>query len=278
MPTRHPSITPSDAHTPIFSTDHPPDKQALDEQQILLQPLRPSRFLPISAASSSSATSPPAAAPATSTSTSNSTAVQRADSGSGEGTGRARALDGRSTFPQVWSRMAMGTGTAMRRRTVRRCCRASWVFWFRQQRAPGNKIVSYEDGSKRVAAFSSIEYLWALTTHLAPPSVLVPSLRLPPLPRRRAAPRVGGPAEYNWGQEALEGAHGERWGDNDAAEGKNSTSGEDAGDTDAPEICECTIGVRQSEGIISLWNRVDDARVRGLETPLARRSASPRGR
>jgi translation initiation factor 4E len=32
----------------------------------------------------------------------------------------------------------------------------SWVFWFRQQRAPGNKIISYEEGIKRVAAFSSV--------------------------------------------------------------------------------------------------------------------------
>jgi hypothetical protein len=65
-----------------------------------------------------------------------------------------------------------------------------------------------------------------------------------------------GPAEVE------EGAYGESWENDDAAEGKNSTSVEDAGDTDAPEIWECTISVRQSEDIISLWNRVDDARVR----------------
>jgi translation initiation factor 4E len=41
------------------------------------------------------------------------------------------------------------------------------VFWFREQRAPGKKSVSYEDGIKRVAAFSSIKSLWALTTHHA---------------------------------------------------------------------------------------------------------------
>jgi hypothetical protein len=97
--------------------------------------------------------------------------------------------------------MAMGTVTAMRRRTVRRRGRAcireyvrrvrllyvyrrkadthtcvhSWVLWFRQQRTPGSRIVGYEDGIKRVTAFSSIESLWALTTHLAPPSVLAPT-------------------------------------------------------------------------------------------------------
>jgi hypothetical protein len=59
-----------------------------------------------------------------------------------------------------------------------------------------------------------------------------------------------------------EGAHGQSWEDDDAAEGMDGTSGEDAGDTDAPVICECTISVRQSEDIISPWNHVDDARVR----------------
>jgi translation initiation factor 4E len=32
----------------------------------------------------------------------------------------------------------------------------SWVFWFRQQRAPGNKTLNYEEGIKKVAAFSSV--------------------------------------------------------------------------------------------------------------------------
>jgi hypothetical protein len=82
----------------------------------------------------------------------------------------------------------MGTGTAMRRRTARLRCRAcircgiraslvfvgfiftdeagvSWVFWFRQQRTPGNKIVSYEDGIKRVAAFSSVRLFKLYVLH-----------------------------------------------------------------------------------------------------------------
>lgn len=32
----------------------------------------------------------------------------------------------------------------------------SWVFWFRQQRAPGNKITNYEEGIKKIAAFGSV--------------------------------------------------------------------------------------------------------------------------
>ena len=33
-----------------------------------------------------------------------------------------------------------------------------WIFWFRQQRTPGNKIVSYEEGIKKISAFSSVRY------------------------------------------------------------------------------------------------------------------------
>lgn len=32
----------------------------------------------------------------------------------------------------------------------------SWVFWFRQQRSPGNKIISYEEGIKKISACSSV--------------------------------------------------------------------------------------------------------------------------
>ena len=50
------------------------------------------------------------------------------------------------------------------------------------------------------------------------------------------------------------------------AERKESVSREDKGDSNGsewPEICGCTISVRQSEDIVTLWNRVDaDAKVR----------------
>jgi hypothetical protein len=32
----------------------------------------------------------------------------------------------------------------------------SWVFWFRQQRTPGNKLISYEEGIKKISSFSSV--------------------------------------------------------------------------------------------------------------------------
>lgn len=44
---------------------------------------------------------------------------------------------------------------------------SSWTFWFRQQRAPGNKITSYEEGIKKVASFSSVSFCLSLCFHLA---------------------------------------------------------------------------------------------------------------
>lgn len=33
-----------------------------------------------------------------------------------------------------------------------------WIFWFRQQRAPGNKLVSYEEGIKKISTISSVSF------------------------------------------------------------------------------------------------------------------------
>lgn len=47
----------------------------------------------------------------------------------------------------------------------------------------------------------------------------------------------------------------------DCGPDSSPTDGENG--EDWPEICGCTISVRQSEDIISIWNRVDaDARVK----------------
>lgn len=51
----------------------------------------------------------------------------------------------------------------------------SWVFWFRQQRAPGNKITSYEEGIKKIASFSSVSL-----TFTPLQSLLILSSRLNP--------------------------------------------------------------------------------------------------
>ncbi|KAG2141264.1 translation initiation factor eIF 4e-like domain-containing protein [Suillus clintonianus] len=148
--------------------------------------------------------------------------------------------------------------------------RNTWVFWFRQQRAPGNKITNYEEGIKKIASFSSVESFWGLQTHLSPPSALVPTtdyllfhagVRRPvwedPLNRTGGKWIVRlrkGVADRVW-EDLVMGVVGDMF-DECSTQGE----GEEGG---WPEICGCTISVRQSEDIVSLWNRVDgDAKVR----------------
>lgn len=147
--------------------------------------------------------------------------------------------------------------------------RCSWVFWFRQQRAPGNKITNYEEGIKKIASFSSVESFWGLQTHLSPPSALVPTtdyllfhsgVRRPvwedPLNRAGGKWIVRlrkGVADRVW-EDLVMGVVGDMF-----DECGSQSDGEDGW----PEICGCTISVRQSEDIVSLWNRVDgDVKVR----------------
>lgn len=47
----------------------------------------------------------------------------------------------------------------------------------------------------------------------------------------------------------------------DTADGETGARGKES--TDVPEICGCTISVRQNEDIISIWNHIDaDAKVK----------------
>ncbi|PPR03195.1 hypothetical protein CVT26_008043 [Gymnopilus dilepis] len=153
--------------------------------------------------------------------------------------------------------------------------RNTWVFWFRQQRAPGNKVISYEEGIKKIAAFSSVESFWSLWTHLAPPSALQPTtdyllfhsgIRRPvwedPL-------NLGGGkwiirlkkgiADRFW-EDLVMAVIGDQFDDTSRKAGlagaNKSDDGSDLG-TEWPEICGCTISVRQSEDIVTLWNKVE---------------------
>ncbi|KAF7371369.1 Eukaryotic translation initiation factor 4e member 2 [Mycena sanguinolenta] len=150
--------------------------------------------------------------------------------------------------------------------------RTTWVFYFRQHRAPGNKIVSYEEGIKRVSAFSSVESFWALQTHLTPPSALLPTTDYLLFHARVQRPvwEDPGVADRIWEAlvcavvgEAFAGCRGEAEREAEAAGEAPKESADTEDGEEFPEICGCTISVRQSEDIISLWNRVDqDVRVR----------------
>ncbi|KAF8141754.1 translation initiation factor eIF 4e-like domain-containing protein [Boletus edulis] len=159
--------------------------------------------------------------------------------------------------------------------------RNTWVFWFRQQRAPGNKITNYEEGIKKVASFSSVESFWSLHTHLSSPSSLVPTtdyllfhagVRRPvwedPLNRNGGKWIIRlrkGVADRVW-EDLVSGVVGDMF--DECGSGRLKVDGdgnvnEDEDGEEWPEICGCTISVRQSEDIVALWNRVEaDMRVR----------------
>ncbi|KAF8661355.1 hypothetical protein AX16_001450 [Volvariella volvacea WC 439] len=161
----------------------------------------------------------------------------------------------------------------------------TWVFWFRQQRTPGNKIISYEEGIKKISAFSSVESFWSLWTHLSPPSALQPTtdyllfhagVRRPvwedPLNLTGGKWIIRlkkGVADRLW-EDLVLAIIGEQFDECRPVEEQSGNdvqkSWEDSSDSSAtewPEICGCTISVRQSEDIISLWNRYEaDIRVR----------------
>ncbi|KAH9943830.1 eukaryotic translation initiation factor 4E class II [Amylocystis lapponica] len=166
--------------------------------------------------------------------------------------------------------------------------RHTWVFWFRQQRAPGNKITNYEEGIKKITAFSSasapflallltltVESFWSLWTHLNPPSSLLPTTDYLLFHSGVRRPVWEDPLNLSGGKWIIrlrKGVADRLWedlvlaivGDQFDHCGGAADPGENgAGAEEWPEICGCTISVRQNEDIISVWNRSDaDARVK----------------
>ncbi|ESK97783.1 eukaryotic translation initiation factor 4e member 2 [Moniliophthora roreri MCA 2997] len=161
--------------------------------------------------------------------------------------------------------------------------RNTWIFWFRQHRAPGNKIINYEEGIKKISAFSSVESFWSLWTHLTPPSALQPTTDYLLFHSGIRRPVWEDPLNITGGKWIIrlkKGVADRIWEDlvlailgdqfdecRQASDGGGevASSWEDSSDSDTewPEICGCTISVRQSEDIVSLWNRVEvDIKVR----------------
>jgi translation initiation factor 4E len=140
-----------------------------------------------------------------------------------------------------------------------------WVFWFRQQRAPGDKIKNYEEGIKKIGAVSSVESFWSVFTHLTPPSALVPTTDIlvfhsgvrRPIWEDSANAQGGkwilrlkkGVADRMW-EELVLAVIGDQFEDGEMA----ARAAEEDG---WPEICGVSISVRLNEDIISLWNRFE---------------------
>ncbi|KAI0766694.1 eukaryotic translation initiation factor 4E class II [Trametes elegans] len=150
--------------------------------------------------------------------------------------------------------------------------RNTWVFWFRQQRAPGNKITNYEEGIKKISAFSSVESFWSLWTHVHPPSSLLPTTDYLLFHSGVRRPVWEDPLNLSGGKWIIrlrKGVADRLWEDLVLAVIGDQFDGVTDGDThpdssaegvppgEWPEICGCTISVRQNEDIVSLWNRHD---------------------
>ncbi|KAH9940857.1 eukaryotic translation initiation factor 4E class II [Epithele typhae] len=164
---------------------------------------------------------------------------------------------------------AAGAGAANGSATVHPL-RNTWVFWFRQQRAPGNKITNYEEGIKKISAFSSVESYWSLWTHVHPPSSLLPTTDYLLFHSGVRRPVWEDPLNLSGGKWIIrlrKGVADRLWEDlvlaviGDQFEGV-ADPGEGGGEEGVPpgewpEVCGCTISVRQNEDIISLWNRHD---------------------
>jgi len=167
--------------------------------------------------------------------------------------------------------------------------RHTWVFWFRQQRGPGTKITNYEEGIKKISAFSSIESFWSLWTHLNPPSSLLPTTDYLLFHSGIRRPVWEDPLNISGGKWIIrlrKGIADRLWeslvlaivGDqftectSIGEEEKTNGAESDAPQGDWPEICGCTISVRQNEDIISVWNRREDARVKEAVKETIRRA------
>ncbi|KAI0788719.1 translation initiation factor eIF 4e-like domain-containing protein [Abortiporus biennis] len=167
--------------------------------------------------------------------------------------------------------------------------RNTWVFWFRQHRAPGNKITNYEEGIKKISAFSSVESFWSLWTHLNPPSSLLPTTDYLLFHSGIRRPVWEDPLNLSGGKWIIrlkKGVADRLWEDlvlaviGDQFDECNPTSVSNGGSTDGgeeiwPEICGCTISVRQNEDIITVWNKVEsDAKVKEKISSIIRKALS----
>lgn len=126
-----------------------------------------------------------------------------------------------------------------------------------------------------------VESFWSLWTHLNPPSSLLPTtdyllfhsgVRRPVwedplnLPGGKWIIRLRkGVADRLW-EDLVLAIIGDQFTDcePESINTDSPDSEKSKGTTEWPEICGCTISVRQNEDIITVWNRVDDSKVKDM--------------
>jgi len=141
--------------------------------------------------------------------------------------------------------------------------RATWVFYFRQKRQ--GKVANYEEGIKKISAFSSIESFWSLWTHLSPPSLLQPTTDYLVFHIDVKRPVWEDPFNIDGGKWIVrlrKGVADRLWEDLVLAMIGDQFEPED-------EVCGCVLSARSQEDILSLWHKDEkneEAKVRIKET------------
>jgi len=139
-------------------------------------------------------------------------------------------------------------GTTSTARTVHPL-RSTWVFWFRQHRL--GKVHNYEEGIKKITAFSSVESFWSLWTHLTPPGMLQPTTDYLLFHSDVRRPVWEDPMNIDGGKWIVrlrKGVADRLWEDLVLA-----TIGDQFEESDS--VCGCVLSVRMQEDILSVWHR-----------------------
>ncbi|KAJ1720167.1 hypothetical protein LPJ53_005171 [Coemansia erecta] len=125
----------------------------------------------------------------------------------------------------------------------------AWTFWF-MHRMPGHKIDDYEAAMIKIASFASVESFWAVYSHLKRPDE-VPTITDYHMFRQGVRPVWEDPANVSGGKWMIrlkKGLSSRLW-----EKLAMAVVGDVFGVGD--EICGIVLSIRNSEDILSLWNK-----------------------
>ncbi|KAJ2323591.1 hypothetical protein GGI00_005579, partial [Coemansia sp. RSA 2681] len=145
----------------------------------------------------------------------------------------------------------------------------AWTYWF-MHRAPGQKIDDYEASMIKIATFGTVESFWDVYSHLKRPDQ-VPTITDYQMFRAGVRPVWEDPANVNGGKWMIrlkKGLASRLW-----EKLTMAVVGDlfDVGPAD--QICGIVLSVRNSEDIISLWNKTAaDAKTNALIHDIMKRA------